>query len=218
MDKNISAVREKQIERVITALEKNNMKAYYVHTKEEAVKQVEALLKIGEAIACGGSMTLKESGVRDLMNNGFYDFIDREAGKIPKPEADHKAFTCHTYITSTNALTENGELYNVDGNGNRLAALIYGPEKVIVVAGYNKIVKNITEAVYRVKTVAAPANALRLDKNTPCARSGRCAATNKKDMTEGCRTPESICAQYLVTGRQQKDRISVIIVGEELGY
>ena len=125
-------------------------------------------------------------------------------------EIFRKSFFSDTYLTSTNAITENGELYNVDGYGNRVAAMIYGPKSVIVVAGINKIVKDLDQAVERVKRIAAPANSIRLDKNTPCTKTGYCV---------DCKKDDRICCSYTVLGHQkQKNRIKVILVGESLGY
>ena len=118
---------------------------------------------------------------------------------------------------SANAITEDGELYNVDGNGNRVAALIYGPKRVIVVAGVNKLVRDLDEAISRVKCMAAPANGVRLQTHTPCSRMGRCSGAEGR-MTAGCASERRMCCQYVVTGYQREDRIRVVLVGEELGY
>ncbi len=197
------------------ALANHRIPAVYVPDRAEAVKAVEALLTPGDTISCGGSMTLMESGVRALMESGKYEFIDRD--KMEPREAYLKTFDADVFLTSANAITENGELYNVDGNGNRVAALIYGPRRVIVVAGVNKLVRDLEEAVYRVKTVAAPANGVRLETRTPCSRLGKCAAC-EGGMTAGCASEKRMCCQYVVTGYQREDRIRVILVGEDLGY
>lgn len=215
MDEHKKFVLEAKVERTIKALAKNRMPAVYAPTGEATVKAVESLLHEGESISCGGSVTLAESGVRALMESGRYDFIDRE--KMPPEEAYRKTFGADVFLTSANAITEDGELYNVDGNGNRTAALIFGPKRVIVVAGVNKIVRDLDEAVFRVKTVAAPANGVRLETHTPCSRMGRCAACDGR-MTSGCASERRMCCQYVVTGYQRTDRIRVVLVGEELGY
>lgn len=215
MESNKQFVLEAKVERTMKALAKNRMPAVYAPTKEAAVKAVQALLKDGDVISCGGSVTLAESGVRSLMQSGAYEFIDRE--KIPPEEAYLRTFSADVFLTSANAITEDGELYNVDGNGNRVAALIYGPKKVIVVAGINKIVRDLDEAVLRVKTMAAPANGVRLETRTPCSRMGRCTACDGR-MTSGCASDRRMCCQYVVTGYQRADRIRVVLVGEELGY
>ena len=215
MDENRKFVLEAQVERTMKALAKNQMPAVYAPTKAAAVKAVEAMLREGETISCGGSVTLAESGIRDLMKSGRYQFIDRE--EMDPREAYLKTFDADVFLTSANAITEEGELYNVDGNGNRVAALIYGPQRVIVVAGVNKIVRNLEEAISRVKYVAAPANGVRLGTNTPCSHTGRCAQC-EGGMTAGCASEKRMCCQYVVTGYQRTDRIRVVLVGEELGY
>lgn len=215
MDENRKFVLEAQVERTMKALAKNQMPAVYAPTKAAAVKAVEAMLREGETISCGGSVTLAESGIRDLMKSGRYQFIDRE--EMDPREAYLKTFDTDVFLTSANAITEDGELYNVDGNGNRVAALIYGPRRVIVVAGVNKIVKDLDSAISRVKNIAAPANGVRLETHTPCSRMGRCAACDGR-MTSGCASEKRMCCQYVVTGYQRTDRIRVVLVGEDLGY
>ena len=154
-----------------------------------------------------------ETGIIEHLRIGRYNFLDRYMDGLSRTQIEEiyrKSFFTDTYLTSTNAITEDGELYNVDGNGNRVAAMIYGPKSVIVVAGINKIVKNVDEAVERVRRVAAPANSIRLNKNTPCTKTGYCA---------NCRTDDRICCTYTVFGQQrEKNRIKVILVGESLGY
>lgn len=215
MDQNLKAVREAQVERTLKALAKNRIPAVFVPTREEAVEAVRNLLKPGDVVSCGGSMTLAETGVMDLLKSGQYEFLDRQA--MDPQEVYRKTFSADVFLTSSNAITEDGELYNVDGNGNRVAALIFGPERVVVVAGVNKIVRNLEEAVTRVKCVAAPANGIRLETHTPCSRMGRCAMCDG-DMTSGCASEKRMCCQYVVTGYQRTDRIRVVLVGEELGY
>ena len=215
MDENRKFVLEAQVERTMKALAKNQMPAVYAPTKAAAVKAVEAMLQEGETISCGGSVTLAESGIRDLMKSGRYQFIDRE--EMDPREAYLKTFDADVFLTSANAITEDGELYNVDGNGNRVAALIFGPRRVIVVAGVNKIVKDLDQAIARVKTLAAPANGVRLGTGTPCSRLGCCAACDGR-MTSGCASEKRMCCHYVVTGYQRTDRIRVVLVGEDLGY
>lgn len=213
MDKNLKCVLDKQISRTMENLVKNNMAAYYVGSKEEVVDLLRNLIKEGEQVAVGGSMTLYETGVIEHLRSGRYDFLDRYAEDLSNDqiiEVFRKSFFANVYLTSTNAITENGELYNVDGNGNRVAAMIFGPDSVIVIAGINKIVKNVDEAVERVKRIAAPANAIRLNKNTPCAKTGYCM---------DCKVEDRVCRSYTVLSKQKdKDRIKVILVGESLGY
>ncbi len=215
MDENLKFVLDARIKRTMKALERNRIPTFFAPSRAEAVKTVGALLKEGESISCGGSVTLEESGIRALMESGKYRFIDRT--KMDPREAYLKTFDADVFLTSANAITENGELYNVDGNGNRVAALIYGPRRVIVVAGVNKIVRDLDEAVSRVKTVAAPANGVRLNTETPCSKQGRCTGC-AGGMTAGCASEKRMCCQYVVTGYQREERIRVVLVGEDLGY
>ena len=208
MDENRKFVLEAQVERTMKALAKNQMPAVYAPTKAAAVKAVEAMLREGETISCGGSVTLAESGIRDLMKSGRYQFIDRE--EMDPREAYLKTFDADVFLTSANAITEDGELYNVDGNGNRVAAMTFGPASVILVVGANKIVRDLAEAEQRVKEFAAPANCKRLACKTPCAVTGKCA---------DCSGDGRICCTAVVH-RQQRipGRIKVILVEESLGY
>ena len=215
MDGNVKWVQKAQVERTVKALAKNRIPAIYAATKEEAVEVVRGMLHPGEVVTCGGSMTLVESGVRDLLQSGAYQFLDREV--MDPQEVYRQTFSADVFLTSANAITEDGELYNVDGNGNRVAALIFGPKRVIVVAGVNKIVRNLDAAIERVKCVAAPANGVRLETRTPCSRMGRCAGC-EGGMTAGCASEKRMCCQYVVTGYQRSDRIRVVLVGEDLGY
>lgn len=203
-------------------LEKNGIKAYYLDSKHEVAPLVRSLLNKGETISNGGSETLKECGVIKLISNGNYDYIDRSKyeGEAVR-EAYIKAFGCDTYLCSSNAVTERGELYNVDGNSNRVACIVYGPKQVIMVVGKNKIVPNIDEAIKRVKEKAAPPNCVRLNLDSPCAKLGKCVSLTKDKnfMCDGCTGDSRICCNYVVSAKQRhKNRIKVIIVNEELGY
>ena len=154
MDNNLKTIIEKRIAKTIRNLEKNNMQACYVESRADAVNKVRELMSEGQTVAVGGSMTLYECGVIDLLRSGRYRFLDRYEEGLSRDEVEkifRESFFVDTYISSTNAITENGELYNVDGNSNRVAAICYGPKSVIIIAGYNKIVSDIDEAVDRVK-------------------------------------------------------------------
>ena len=215
MDGNAQFVKQARVERTLKALAKNRIPAVFVPTCQEAVQAVKELLSPGDVVSCGGSMTLEECGVRDLLKSGEYEFLDREA--MDPQEAYRRTFSADVFLMSANAITEGGELYNVDGNGNRVAALIYGPKRVIVVAGVNKLVRDLDEAISRVKCMAAPANGVRLQTHTPCSRMGRCSGAEGR-MTAGCASERRMCCQYVVTGYQREDRIRVVLVGAELGY
>ncbi|MGN0477999.1 MAG: lactate utilization protein [Hominenteromicrobium sp.] len=210
---------ELRIRRTMEALEKNNMSAYYAQTSAQAVRIVESLLCEGDTISCGGSVTLDETGVKALMRSGRYHFLDREAAQNDEQRQKiyRETFSADAYLTSSNAITEHGELYNVDGSGNRVAAMLFGPAKVIVVAGYNKIVRDLDAAAAYVKTVTTPANALRLNIDTPCTHA-TCPGTDGEPCS-GCRSENRICALYTVMARQRvKGRVHVILIGEEVGY
>ena len=211
------------LQKTAQALEKNNMQTFVVSSKEEALQKVKELMPKGSMVSMGGSMTLKECGIADLLSNGDYEFLDRSKAKTEeeKLEIYRKSFFCDSYLSSSNAITERGELYNVDGNSNRVAAMLYGPKQLIIVAGYNKIVKNTDEAVLRVKTKAAPPNCERLNTNTFCQKEGKCVSLTKENsfMCDGCSSEGRICSSYVVMARQRlKDRVKIILVGEELGY
>ncbi len=213
MDKNKYQIIRLKMERAAEALRKNNIFAECVENCQEALELVESFLDDGMSIAVGGSVTLDEVGVLDLVRSGRYEFLDRYAEGLTNEQVNaiHRhSFSCDTYICSTNAITEDGELVNVDGRGNRVAAMIYGPESVIVVAGYNKIVKDVEAAIDRIKNIAAPANCARLGRETPCTVTGKCL---------DCRSEGRICSSTVTLGWQMKKyRIKVILVGEELGY
>lgn len=202
-------------------LEKNNYKTFIVNSKEEVYGIIQGLVKKDSVIAFGGSQSINEANVLDMLEKDGFTLLDRrkEGADIPKIYRD--AFSADFYLCSSNAITEDGLLYNVDGNANRVAALLFGPQNVIVVAGKNKIVKNIDEAVRRVKEYAAPKNCVRLGLDTYCAKTGRCISLDK-DHTEkfsGCNSQNRICCDYVISGRQRiKDRVIVILVNEALGY
>ncbi len=213
MDSNARLVVQKRIERTIAKLNKNRMKAYYVEKMEDVLGLLDKIISNNEEVSVGGSMSLFESGVIEYLRNRDINFLDRYQEGLTKEDIGEiykKSYFCDHYLTSSNAVTENGELYNIDGTGNRVSAMIYGPKSVIVVVGFNKIVKNLHDANTRLREVASPANAIRLSRNTPCVTTGVCS---------DCNSPERICSSYVVLSRQQvENRIKVIIVGEELGY
>lgn len=213
----------KTIERTMDCLRKHQMAAYYVETKEEVIPLLKSLMNEGETVTHGGSVTLKECGITDMLSSGAYVYLDRSKAQTPEEveQIYRKAYFADTYLTSANAVTESGLLYNVDGNSNRVSAILYGPKQVIFICGYNKIVKDLDEAVVRLKTIAAPKNTKRLGCETYCAKEGECLAVGREAtyMCDGCKSPARICCNYVISARQrQKDRMKVIIVGEELGY
>lgn len=213
MDNNVLWLNEQKILRTIKALEKNNMNGYLVESKEALIEKIEQIIKPGSQVAFGGSMTLFESGVMDYLKKGDYNLLDRNRPGITKEEAREiyiNAFSSDAYFTSSNAITEDGELYNVDGTGNRVAAMLYGPKKVIVIAGANKIVPTLDDAIKRNREISAPTNAKRLNRLTPCSKVGSCM---------NCDSKERICNEYTLIRRQaDKERIHVIFLNESLGY
>ncbi len=212
---------EKKIEQVLNNLKKNNMVPHYVDTKAEVLPLVKSLLKAGDTVAVGGSVSLAETGVMEFLQNGDYTYLDRYAPGLTAQERQEvfvRSMNADAYFCSANAITLQGELYNVDGNANRVAAIAFGPKRVILVVGAQKIVDDLGAAVKRVKTVAAPMNAKRLNCDTYCNKNGHCLHPGG-GMTEGCGSPARICCSHLVTGFQRNpDRIHVILVGETCGY
>jgi L-lactate utilization protein LutB len=213
VDKNLNFVNEKKIERTIKSLEKNNMHGYLVKGKEELIQKIEELVDQGATVGIGGSMTLFETGIIDYLRTDRYKLLDRYADGLNGDDMKNifrQSLLSDAYFTSTNAITEDGGLYNVDGNGNRVAAMLYGPDKVIIIAGVNKIVKNEAEAVERVKNIAAPANTKRLGIKTPCEVTGKCI---------DCSSEGRICCEYTTIKMQRaKGRIHVIFLNESYGY
>jgi len=226
MNKFVNEVIDQRIERTKQALEKNNMTVYRCATAEAAREQVKSLLREGDFIGLGGSETLNECDILSLVRSSDYRLIDRYEPGLSKSDikARHiEALGADVYITGTNAVTEDGLLYNVDGNGNRVAAIAFGPESVIVIIGYNKIVPTLNDAVVRVKSAAAPANCKRLSCDTVCREHGRCVSLANPDTAAeigaGCYLNGRICCDYLVSGYQRnKGRIKVIIVDQPLGF
>lgn len=223
MDKNKQIIIEKRINKVGENLRKNNMEFYFAKTKENVPEIVKSLIKKGDVISHGGSVSMAECGIRDLISSPDYRYLDRSKAQTPEEikEIYRAAFSADVYISSTNAITENGVLYNVDGNSNRIAAIAFGPDSVIIIAGYNKIVSDLKEAELRVKKLAAPPNCVRLDCPTYCKEKGECISLSDSghQIYDGCSGDGRICCNYLISAQQRhKGRIKVIIVGEDLGY
>lgn len=223
MDNHLNSIIQKRIDKTLGGLKKNNIGAYYAKNRQMALDMVSKLLPLDGIVSVGGSVTLRECGIIDLLRNGQYRFLDRHAAGLSPKEVEDiyiQSFSADAYLCSTNAVTENGELYNVDGTSNRVAAMLYGPRSVIVVAGIQKIVRDIDEAVLRVKRIAAPANCVRLSLDTFCANKGECLSDSGcRNMTEGCRSDSRPCCNYVVMAHQRiKGRVKVILVGEPLGY
>lgn len=195
------------------ALEKNNFTAAYVKTRQDAAEQVLALIPPGATIGVGGSATLIETGVLETLAERSYTIYNHNLpGLTPEETAALRRaeLTCDVFLCSTNALTLDGKLVNVDGIGNRVAAMIYGPKQVIVVAGVNKIVRNVDEAERRIEMLAAPINNKRLSRPNPCTTTGICM---------DCQGPTRICnITTVIRKRPPQTPTTVIVVGEELGF
>ena len=198
---------------LLPRLERRGMEGYYCATRQEAVEKVLELVEPGASVTWGGSVTFAQSGVKDaLVSAGKYEIIDRAAASTP---AEQRAMygrmaMADYFFMSTNAITADGELVNIDGNGNRLACLIHGPRHVIVLAGMNKLTADVDSALKRIRTVSCPMNAARLHPNTPCEATGMCG---------DCHGPGCMCCQEVVTRHSRHPgRIKVILIGEELGF
>lgn len=201
-----------QAQSIIKKLEHRKMEGYYCETKEEAKEKFLELVGSDKKSICyGGSMTLDELGLKEAVEAAGHDLIRRENYKTPeeKKECAAKQVTADVFMTSTNAITLDGELVNIDGAGNRVCFLIYGPETVIVVAGMNKVVTDVESGIKRIRDFAAPPNTVRLNCDTPCAKTGRCA---------DCINDTICCTTVVTRVSRVPGRIKVILVGEELGY
>ncbi len=214
MDKNIDAIWHEKLEQVAQKLRSNRMEAFVLDSLAELEPLLDQLVEKGSRVASGGSMTLKETGVIDYLSKGDFRFYDRSDPEITTPEqiADTylQAFSADYYFVSSNAITAEGWLYNVDGRGNRVAAMLYGPKKVIVIVGRNKWAPDLEAAITRNREFAAPANCIRLNRNTPCTRTGSC---------QDCKSEDRICNEYTIIRRQgDKDRIKVILLNFDAGY
>ena len=198
--------------RAINSLEKNNMTGIYAKTKEEATEKALSLIPSGSKVGHGGSLTLQQIGIADTLRKGDFQFLDRRAPGLSEEESERlrrESLLSDVFLMSTNALTMDGKLVNIDGIGNRVAALSYGPSKVIVIAGINKIVPDQEAAIQRIKNYVTPLHARRRDLPLPCAKTGTCV---------DCRTVQRMCnIVTIIEHQRQKDRITVIICGEELG-
>ena len=197
---------------IIKNMEKKNLEAYYCATSKEAVEKALSLMPEGASITWGGSESIKECGLMDAIKRANYELIDRADAKTPAEDRImySRQVMADFFLMSSNAITIDGELVNIDGRANRVSLLCWGPQNVIVIAGMNKIASDVESAIQRVRDAAAPPNTVRLNKNTPCAQTGRCG---------NCYSPDCICSQIVITRRSSTPkRIKVILVGEELGY
>lgn len=191
---------------------KRFFESYYCSTKEEAKNKALSLIEEGSSVAWGGSMSIHECGLLDEIKGGNYVLIDRDKAKTQEERQDlmRQAFSADTFLMSANAVSQQGELINIDGLGNRVAALCYGPEQVIVIAGLNKVAPDLDSAIKRARSVAAPINTQRFNLDTPCTKKGACY---------DCISNDCICAQMVITRiSRPKNRIKIIFCGENLGF
>ena len=209
MNENITKRNALLAQKVIKGLESRNMSGYYAATKEEALKRALSLIPEGASVTMGGAMSAHEIGLVDALKSGNYNFIDRDATE-DKRAAMLAAYDADVFLSSANAMTEDGEMVNIDGNANRVSAIAQGPKKVLFIVGMNKICPDLDAAMKRARNVAAPTNAQRFGLNTPCAKTGACM---------NCKSPDTICCQFLITRySRHKDRICVILVNDNLGF
>lgn len=209
-DQNVQFVNTQLLARAKAGLEANNIETVIVQGRDEVVPQLKKMLTDGQTVSNGGSATLVECGVNAFLREGPYSYLDRDAPGIDKKQVQRAAFSADVYLASANAVTEAGEIFEIDGMGNRVAALAYGPDRVIFVAGRNKIVADLDAARQRRRRMAAPANCRRLGLSTPCAQTGLCS---------DCKSADRVCCIELVLSFQrQKDKYKMILVDEELGF
>jgi len=196
-------------QKVIQGLSSRNMTGYYAETKEEALKIALDLIPKESSIAMGGAMSAHEIGLVEAVMTDEYRFIDRDATE-DKRAAMLAAYDADFFLSSVNAMTEDGVLVNIDGNANRVSAIAQGPKKVLFIVGMNKVCDDIDGAMKRARNVAAPVNAQRFGLSTPCTKTGSCM---------NCKSPDTICCQFLITRfSRHQDRIHVILVNEDLGF
>lgn len=196
-------------EKIIKGLASRNMTGYYAKSKEEALKLALELIPEGSSVTKGGSMSVLEIGLADVMKNGNYNYMDRDAA-TDKRAAELFAYDADVFLGSCNAITEDGVLVNIDGNSNRVSAIAYGPRKVVLIVGMNKVRNDVDAAMKRARNEAATINTQRFGLSTPCTKTGACM---------DCKSPDTICCQFLITRySRHKDRIHVILVNDELGF
>ena len=204
---------QKLAERMIKNLNRRNMEAFYCPTVKEAVKKVSELIDDGSSVTWGGTATVRDLGIPEaLKTRGTLEVLDRDlAETAEEKEAIYlRAFTADVYLTSANAISEDGVIVNIDGNGNRVAAISWGPKKVIFVIGLNKVAQTVEAALARARSTAAPVNTQRFDINTPCRIDGTC---------HNCNSPESICSfVHFLRNSRNKGRHIIVLVGKDLGY
>ena len=209
MDQNITKRNNLLAQKVIKGLESRNMNGYYASTEEEALRIALTLIPECSSVTMGGGMSVHEIGLVDALNNGNYNFIDRDKAS-DKRAAMLAAYDADVFLSSVNAMTDDGILVNIDGNANRVSAICQGPKKVIFIVGMNKVCADLDHAMKRARNIAAPVNAQRFGLSTPCTKTGKCM---------DCKSPDTICCQFLITRfSRHPGRIHVILVNSNLGF
>ncbi len=209
MNENIFKRNALLAQKVIKGLASRNMAGYYADSREAALKQALALIPEGSSVTMGGATSAREIGLVDALKAGSYNFIDRD-NYTDKRAAMLAAYDADVFLSSANAITEDGVMVNIDGNANRVSAIAQGPKKVIFIVGMNKVCSDLDGAMKRARNVAAPINAQRFGLSTPCAKTGACM---------DCKSPDTICCQFLITRfSKHRDRIHVILVNDSLGF
>ena len=197
---------------IIKNLKRRHIEGFYCATAEEAVKKVSDLIADGSSVTWGGTMTVRDLGIPQyLKDRGTLEVLDRDLAETPeeKQSVYLKAFSADVYLSSANAISEDGVIVNIDGNGNRVAAITWGPKKVIFVIGLNKVAQNVEAALARARSTASPINAARVDIHTTCHTDGVC---------HNCNSPECICNYVHFLRNSPQGRHVVVLVGETLGY
>lgn len=203
---------EKLGAKMVRNLERRNFEAYYCPTASDALRQIVSLIPEGSSISWGGSMTIRDIGLTEMLHKGNYEVIDRDkaSNEDEKNACYLRAFSCDYYLSSANAISEDGIIVNIDGNGNRVAAITWGPKHVIFVIGMNKVAQNAECALARARSTASPINSARFAINTPCHSDGQC---------HNCNSAESICNYvHFLRNSHPARRHIVVLVGEDLGY
>ncbi len=209
MDPNVFKRNELLAQKVIKGLQSRNMTGYYAATKEEALSLALSLIPEGSNVTMGGGMSVHEIGLVKALKEGNYNFIDRDEYE-DKREAMLLAYDADVFLSSVNAMTEDGVLVNIVGNANRVSAIAQGPKKLVMIVGMNKVCNDVDGALKRARNVAAPSNAQRFGLSTPCSKTGACM---------NCKSPDTICCQFLITRfSRHKDRIHLILVNDNLGF
>ncbi len=199
-------------EKVVQALQSRNMDAYYMESREAALEKALSLIPEGSSISWGGSMSISEIGLKDAVCQGNYTVYNRDtaANDEERDAIELQAYQCDYFLTSSNAVTEDGFLVNIDGHANRVSAIAHGPKNVLMIVGMNKIVRDIDAAISRARNEASPINVQRFDLHTPCHETGVCF---------DCKSPDCVCCQMLITRYSGiAGRIKVILVNDALGF